>query len=269
MAEVATNVLHNVGNVLNSVNVSATIVAESLRKSRFTGLQRLVTLLQEPDEALAGFAASARGKQIQTYLAQLAAQLQADQQTSVGELELLRSHIEHIRDIVTMQQSYATTSSIKDTVLLSDLVEDSLRLNLGALSRHGVEIVREFEPLPALMIEKHKVLQVLVNLISNAKYACEDNGGKEKRVTLRIARDAETGRAQISVIDNGMGIPEENLTRIFSHGFTTRAEGHGFGLHSSALAAKEIGGALIVHSDGVGAGATFTLELPFEPALQS
>jgi PAS domain S-box-containing protein len=269
MAEVATNVLHNVGNVLTSVNVSATVVADSLRRSRVAGLQKAVTLMHEQGEDLPIFMASERGRQLPVYLAQLAAQLQADQTTCVTELELLRSHIEHIRDIVTMQQTYARTSAIKDVVLLSDLVEDSLRLNLGALSRHGVQIVREFEPLPPLKIEKHKVLQVLVNLISNAKYAYDGVTGNDKHITLRIARDPEAERARISVIDNGVGIPEENLTRIFNHGFTTRAAGHGFGLHSSALAAREMGGSLTVHSEGTGAGATFVLELPFDPAIPS
>jgi signal transduction histidine kinase len=258
-----------VGNVLTSVNVSATVVADSLRRSRVGGLQKAVTLMHEQGEDLPIFIASERGKQLPVYLAQLAAQLLADQETCVKELEQLRSHIEHIRDIVTMQQTYARTSAIKDVVLLSDLVEDSLRLNLGALSRHGVQIVREFEPLPQLKIEKHKVLQVLVNLISNAKYAYDGVTGQDKQITLRISRDSEAGRARISVIDNGVGIPEENLTRIFNHGFTTRAEGHGFGLHSSALAAREMGGSLTVHSDGAGTGATFVLELPLDPAIPS
>jgi signal transduction histidine kinase len=149
---------------------------------------------------------------------------------------------------------------------VSDLVEDSLRLNLGALTRHGVELVREFQDLPPLRLEKHKVLQILVNLISNAKYACDDVPGDDKRLILRVGTRSETGRVYIAVNDNGVGIPKENLTRIFNHGFTTRAAGHGFGLHGSALAAREIGGTLTVHSEGLGTGATFTLELPVETA---
>jgi signal transduction histidine kinase len=258
-----------VGNVLTSVNVSATVVSDSLRRSRVVGLQKVVTLMEEKAADLPAFMASERGKHLPVYLAQLCAQLQADQETCVRELELLRSHIEHIRDIVTMQQTYAKTSAIKDVVHLSELIEDSLRLNLGALSRHGVQIVREFEPLPQLRIEKHKVLQVLVNLISNAKYASDGVTGKDKQIILRIARDAEAERARISVTDNGVGIPRENLTRIFNHGFTTRASGHGFGLHSSALAAREMGGSLSVRSDGPGTGATFILELPLDPVVPS
>jgi signal transduction histidine kinase len=265
MAEVATNVLHNVGNVLTSVNVSATVVADSLRKSKTSGLTRLVGLLREHESDLGTFISSdPRGKQLPRFLGQLAEHLQAEQQSSIKELDLLRSHIDHIREIVTMQQTYAKVSAIKELVCVSDLVEDSLRLNLGALSRHRVELVREFQDMPRMLLEKHKVLQILVNLISNAKYACDGAGENDKRLTLHVGTNAETGRAYISVSDNGVGIPEENLTRIFNHGFTTRASGHGFGLHSSALAAREIGGALTVRSDGLGTGATFTLELPLE-----
>ena len=109
-------------------------------------------------------------------------------------------------------------------------------------------------------VEKHKVLQILVNLVRNAKYACLDSAQPDKCVTVRLA--AGDGRVRITELDNGVGIPPENLTRIFSHGFTTRQGGHGFGLHGGALAAREMGGSLTVHSDGPGQGATFVLELP-------
>ncbi len=111
--------------------------------------------------------------------------------------------------------------------------------------------------------EKHKVLQILVNLMRNAKYACDESGRNDKRLTVRLTNGDD--RVRISVIDNGVGIPAENLTRIFNHGYTTRKDGHGFGLHSAALAARELGGALQVRSQGAGFGATFTLELPVHP----
>jgi signal transduction histidine kinase len=133
-------------------------------------------------------------------------------------------------------------------------------MNVGSFNRHGVEVIREFEDVPLMNIEKHKILQILINLIRNAKHACQDSDRADKQLTVRVANGA--GRVKVSVIDNGIGISPENLTRIFSHGFTTRKDGHGFGLHSGALAAQEMGGSLTVHSEGLGRGATFTLELP-------
>jgi C4-dicarboxylate-specific signal transduction histidine kinase len=126
-----------------------------------------------------------------------------------------------------------------------------------------VAVVREFEPVPPLNVEKHKILQILVNLVRNAQQACQESGREDKQVTVRVAHVGET--VKITIGDNGVGIPSENLTRVFHHGFTTRADGHGFGLHSGALAAREMGGSLSVQSDGAGCGAAFTLELPALP----
>ena len=261
MAEIATNVLHNVGNVLNSVNVSTSLVVDNAKKSKAASLAKVAALLREHAHDLGTFITSdAKGRQLPAYLGQLSEQLLAEQKAAVQELGLLVKNVEHIKDIVAMQQSYARVSGVKEMVSLADLVEDSLRMNEGALNRHQVEVIREFEDVPPMNVEKHKVLQILVNLIRNAKHACDESGREDKQMTVRVA-DGD-GRIKISVSDNGIGIPPENLTRIFNHGFTTRKDGHGFGLHSGALAAKEMGGSLTAHSDGPGRGATFTLELP-------
>jgi PAS domain S-box-containing protein len=261
MAEVATNVLHNVGNVLNSVNVSASMVSERIKRSRCAGLGKVAALFRDHAADLAAFVSGAQGKHLPAYLTELAGDLTAERDAAIAELTALRSNVEHIKEIVAMQQGYARLGGITEAVDVRVLVDDSLRMNEGAFSRHGVTIVREFEDVPPVRVDKHKVLQILVNVIRNAKYACaEAKGGGERRVTVRVRPAA--GAVTISVIDTGVGIPPENLDRIFSYGFTTRAEGHGFGLHSSALAARELGGALRAESAGPGMGATFTLTLP-------
>jgi len=139
-----------------------------------------------------------------------------------------------------------------------------LRMNSAALVRHQVQVIRDYDAsAPHITVEKHKVLQILVNLIRNAKYACDESGRPDKHLTVRVTNG--DGRVRIVLADNGVGIPPENMTRIFNHGFTTRKDGHGFGLHSGILAARELGGSLNAHSDGPGRGATFTLELPQQP----
>jgi PAS domain S-box-containing protein len=260
MAEVATNVLHNVGNVLNSVNVSASIVAERIQKSKCTGLVRVAGLLSEHARDLPSFLTGSQGRHLPAYLEELAAELIAERDATTAELAELRGNVEHIKEIVAMQQSYARRGGVTDMVDIRALVEDSLRMNEGAFSRHGVTLVRDFQEVPLITADKHKVLQILVNVIRNAKYACDESGNADKRVTVRVRAVDATMR--IAVIDNGVGIPPENLERIFSHGFTTRKDGHGFGLHSCALAARDLGGSLQAESGGVGQGATFTLTLP-------
>ncbi len=264
MAEVATDVLHNVGNVLNSVNVSATLVIEQVRESKLANLSKLGQMLQERAGDLAQFLTSdPKGGKIPAYLMVLAGELAAERTAIEIELDHLRKNVEHIKEIVAMQQTYAKVTGVTETVALAELLEDALRMNAGGISRHGVEITREFESGLSLTVARHKVLQILVNLLRNAKNACVDSGRPDKRITVRLARLVD--RVSVVVLDNGVGIPRENLTRIFGLGFTTRPHGHGFGLHSSALAAKELGGALSARSDGPGLGAVFTLDLPMAP----
>jgi two-component system, NtrC family, sensor kinase len=122
--------------------------------------------------------------------------------------------------------------------------------------------------MPVVRLDRARVLQILVNLISNASHALENAPGDAHQITLTVNAVAGSN-LRVSVRDEGEGIPAQNLTRIFAHGFTTRKSGHGFGLHSCALAARQMGGTLTAHSDGPGRGATFTLELPIDGAEAS
>lgn len=265
MAEIATNVLHNVGNVLNSVNVSAELVVDQLRASKVAGMGLALGMLDEHAADLGDFLTrDPKGKLLPDYLRKLGAALAAEQQYMIDELALLARSIDHIKAIVATQQAYAGTSSVLEPVRIHDLVEDALRMNDGALTRHRITVVREFAEVPVARLDKARVIQILVNLISNAKQAMGALAGP-RLLTLQVETPAEH-RLRVRVRDQGEGIPAENLARIFTHGFTTRAGGHGFGLHSCALAATELGGTLTAHSDGPGRGATFTLELPIGPA---
>lgn len=264
MAEIATNVLHNVGNALNSVNVATTLLADRVRNAKVSGLNRAVALLREHDGRLNAFLTEdPRGKHFAPYLAQLAESLHADQRACAEHLHALRESVEHIRNIVVMQQTFSKASAVREEVDLIEVMEASLQMNADALGRHGVTVVREFEKVPKIVLDKHGVLQILVNLTSNAKHACSASDRDDRQIALRIARQANA--IAMSISDNGVGIPPENIARVFNHGFTTRQDGHGFGLHSSALTAKELGGSLQVHSDGLGHGATFTLAIPLQP----
>jgi signal transduction histidine kinase len=262
MAEIATNVLHNVGNVLNSVNVSADLVSRRVRASKSQGLAKAVQLLNEHAADLGDFIShDAKGKLLPAYLNQLVEALAAEQQGIVEELEHLTKSVDHIKEIVATQQSYAGASSMLEPVRLADLLEDALRMNAGALVRHRVRVIKAFAEVPPLLLDKHRLLLILVNLISNAKQALSAQDNRAHVLTLSV-RLLDEGKLQICVQDDGEGIAAENLTRIFAHGFTTRKDGHGFGLHSCALAAMEMEATLTAHSDGPGQGAAFVLELP-------
>jgi PAS domain S-box-containing protein len=263
MAEVATGVLHNVGNVLNSVSVAATVVADRLRNSKVANLRRATAVLREQNGNLAEFLTTdPKGKLIPEYLATVGDQLASEQTKLIAKMDAVGQHIEHIKEIVAMQQSYAKVSGVYESLAAVSLVQDALRMNAAAFDRHGIELVRQFaENTPLVRVDRHKVLQILVNLLRNAKYAMDAQNGHAKRLVVRVGL-ASADRVKITVIDNGVGIAPEHLTKIFNHGFTTKKDGHGFGLHSGANAAKEMGGTLTADSHGPGKGAEFTLELP-------
>jgi PAS domain S-box-containing protein len=266
MAEIATNVLHNVGNILNSVNVSAGVVRSTLRESRSRGLGQAVELLREHEGGLADFLTlDERGRQLPAYLAAITQALREEQQAMIEELEHLVRSIDHIKEVVSVQQSRARSGGVFEPAQISELVDEAVRMLADALLRDGIVVVREFAPVPAARLDRARVLQVLVNLVSNARTALEGAPHGARRITLRI--DSVAGeRLRVTVRDEGEGISEQTMARLFTHGFTTRRHGHGFGLHSCALAAADMGGTLVAHSDGPGRGATFTLELPLGPS---
>jgi signal transduction histidine kinase len=266
MAEVATGVLHNVGNVLNSVSVSATVVCDRLRQSEVSDLHSAAAMLDGKNGQLAQFlTADPKGKLLPEYLAKATRLLVSERDELVAEMSAVVQHIEHIKEIVAMQQSYAKVFGVLEPVPPTSLVQDALRMNAAAFERHGVHVIQQFdENVPPAFVDRHKVLQILVNLLRNAKYAMDEQAPPEKRLEIHIGQ-AASGNVAITVRDNGIGIAPENLTRIFGHGFTTKKDGHGFGLHSGALAARQMNGSLSVHSEGPGQGAAFTLELPIAP----
>jgi len=264
MAEVATGVLHNVGNVLNSINVSANLIARTFQDTQTTGLTRAVELMDEHGDDLGSFVTThERGRHLPDYLRQLSEQLVSERKSMLNELDSLTKNIEHIKEIVAAQQSLSKAWGTTEELNLADVFEEALKLYGTRLPRHGIQVRRDYQEVPAVVAEKHRVIQILVNLISNARHALSASMNDDKQLTLTMRIDRRSEEYVIlQVCDNGAGIAPENLTRIFNHGFTTRKKGHGFGLHSSALAARQLGGSLVAESDGPGRGAVFTLELP-------
>ncbi|UZE31106.1 HAMP domain-containing histidine kinase [Pseudomonas asplenii] len=268
MAEIATNVLHNVGNVLNSVNISAELVTRKVRGSKTQGLGKAVQLINERADDLGHFfSQDEKGKLLPGYLNQLVTAIGAEQTEIVQELGQLSKSVEHIKEIVSTQQSYAGAPKLLEPLSIADLIEDALRMNTGSLIRHHIKVIRDYQPVPIFLGDKHRLLLILINLLSNAKQAVSDMTNREREITVSV-RVVDGTTLRISVLDDGEGISPENLPRIFTHGFTTRKDGHGFGLHSCALAAVEMKGHLSAQSDGPGKGAMFTLEVPLNELPQ-
>jgi predicted ATPase/signal transduction histidine kinase len=268
MAEVASNVLHDVGNALTSIVVDTGVMRQAVVNSRMTRVKQVATLLDEHRSDLAGFLSKdALGSQLVGYLNSLSEELAREQMALQGTLEDLDKNVGRVRAIVQMQQTYATSTLLTEECDLNELVEDALRLQQGALRQANIQVTREESPVPRVRVDRYKVLQILINLLSNARHALESMPASNRHVLVRLDRQGEWARLQ--VVDSGVGLAPEVKHRLFTQGFTTRKEGHGIGLHSSSLAAKLLGGRLSLESEGLGKGATATLELPLAPSLAS
>lgn len=259
MAEVATGVLHNVGNALTSVTVSAHLVGEKLQQERSPALRQVADWLEMPPEQLLSFLESdPRGQKLGPYLRSLADSLKEQHKALLSEVADLTTGLEHVQNVIRLQQDFARGSAYRESLSLEALLEQAMQMSLAAHPRLDLEIVRDFARLPAVLVEKHRVLQILVNLTSNALDALQ--GRERPRLILRTVKGSEGVRVEVE--DNGVGIDSQALGKIFSHGFTTKPHGHGFGLHNCALAARALGGRLEVSSPGPDQGAVFSLELP-------
>lgn len=262
MAEVAAEVLHNVGNALNSINVSAATVIEKLSKSEIDNLTKLAELLCEHSNNLEDFLKNdPQGKHIPTYLSELSKHLTSQQNETIERLDAIIKNVRQVRDIVKMQQTYTGIEKHQDSVMLNELIENAIEINNAGLQRQSVEVIREYDDIGSILIDRQRCLQTLVNLIDNAENSLSKSDNDLKVLKIRTVK-TNGSKLRIEVCDNGVGIAPTELNSIFDRGFTTKQAGRGFGLHSSLLAAKDMQGSLVAQSDGIGKGATFILELP-------
>lgn len=267
MADIANGVLHNIGNVLNSLNVSAAVAHEKLQTFPVTRLEQVAELLESHQDDIAHFmTGTSQGQKLPRFLAMLVDRMDVEQKAIGAEIRLITKHIDHIKDIVSAQQSLAGTKGVVESCEVSELFEDALQFLGESVKRHHIELIRDYAPLAPVKTEKAKLIQMLVNLIKNAKESVLQHGGEVAQVTVRTLQ-VDSDHVGFQVADTGVGISQDQLTRVFSQGFTTKPDGNGFGLHASANLASELGGSLNVTSEGLGCGATFTIVIPHEKTL--
>jgi signal transduction histidine kinase len=268
MADIAASMLHNIGNALNSVRVSVGVLHEKLNQSRMSSLMDIVKMMQEHQQDLGQFIESdPKGKLIPEYLTKLAQIWEEDCDVISKEIFSLNHNIEIIHTIVTNQSTLTTTFEISQEVVVSDLVNEALTLNRYLFQNDYVQIVRDYSPIEPATLDKVKLLQVLTNLIKNGIEAMQGTPADHMKLTVRIKPLSEA-HFIIQVKDIGHGILPENKGKIFTQGFTTKTNGHGIGLHASAIAIGEMGGKCTFDSEGEGQGATFSIILPYQPDMK-
>ncbi len=264
MAEVATSILHNVGNVLNSVNISIELLKENLQKNKLEKLIAAIDMIDKNKENLFEYLNyDEKGKLVIQYLKAASNHLVKNKSMMTDEIINLHKSIDHIKDVIAMQQGFAGSSNLFQDVSLSGIIQEALRISTDLHAKYKIDVISNIEDFFEIKTDKIKLIQILINIIKNAKdsFVMAKNI-ENKKITIAINKIRTNNLVEIIISDNGIGISADNLKRIFTFGFTTKSDGHGFGLHSSAIAAKELGGSIRVHSDGVNTGSSFILTLP-------
>ena len=261
MADIARSVLHNVGNVLTGVNVSARTITETLRRSRAEGLCKAADLVAENRTDLARFlTADDRGRMLPEYLARAASAAREERAALVAEAQRIERGVDHAASIVRRQNEFASAAPVAEETTLDAAATFALSLVEQAFARHSIQVERSIEERVRVVIDRIKLSQVLVNLLTNAKEALTTREPEARRIVVRAA--AHGDRVRIEVADNGSGIAPDLVASLFESGFSTKGTGRGLGLHFAALSAREMGGSVTVTSEGLDRGATFTLDLP-------
>jgi signal transduction histidine kinase len=264
MADVASTVLHNVGNVLNSVNVAVKVMHELVTRSSVILVHQIAELLRGRQEDCETFLTQdPKGKRIPSALVKLGSHLLEEQKTVLKEIEGLVRNIDHMKQIILSHQTMAKSRDLGDPFSIVELIEQAVELSFQPEDAKWIKITREYQTVPEILIDKHQLLQILVNLLRNAKQAMQLQGGLNHLLTiLAECMPEDDSSVVLTIRDTGIGIAPEHLSRMFIRGFTTKHDGNGIGLHSSKVSVDRMGGLLRVSSDGIGTGATFTLVLP-------
>ncbi|MBU3914197.1 HAMP domain-containing protein, partial [bacterium] len=259
MADIASGTLHNVGNILNSVKVSSQLISERQENSSISNFIKANNLLRDHYDNLSDFILNnPKGLKLLEYYLKLE-EVMIEESTHMKEnLHRLNDKIDAITDVISAQQSFAGVSSLSEEYMLSDIVENALTLQIGSIERYGIKVIKKYSHLPKLLIQKTKLIHIIINLIKNARESMIDTPVDKRKISISITK--ENNLAYLKIGDSGLGISERNLKKIFNHGFTTKKEGHGFGLHSCANYMTEMGGKMWAESEGQGKGATFILE---------
>lgn len=261
-AEVSTSVLHNVGNILNSVNVTVNLLIEKLHSTKTVNLKKIVTLYHQHTQDLANFITSdPKGRHIFSYLEKLTDYLEKEQSEFLTELKMLDKNVNNIKNVIIRQQSLSKVGIIRELYSPKEIIDEAIQICSDFLLVDQINVIRDYEMQENILGDPSMLQQIMVNLIRNSRDALVKKGNNfERQIIIRLLNKSKS--IEIQVTDNGIGMDSKTLEKIFTFGFTTKEHGHGFGLHSSWLIAKSMNGLITANSDGINQGSTFTLIAP-------
>lgn len=253
MAEIATGILHNIGNALVPLGGSLHLIQVANNDLPVEQLKAYYLLKTESHE--------------DEDLKKISAQLETFRDEIKEYADGMADNLEHVTSILRAQQNFARSSSDIEDVDPYQLVEQAVKMQSYRMRTFHVELDfdRSIE-LPMLRTNRIKAVQVLVNVIKNAVDAMLDQDPKTRKLTIEVLM--REGLLDITIADTGPGIQAHVLDRIFTHGFTTKADGHGFGLHSCANVMMSLNGEIAVRNSPLTGGAEFRVSFPLESSNQ-
>lgn len=264
MAEIATGVVHNLGNILNSISISAEEISTTSKNSALSELSKATGLLQKNKSRISEFLSSdPTGEKLINYFLLLESVLKAENNKVRKETASLMQNLDVMRTVILTQQDYAFSNLFFEPLCLTTVIEDALTILHEQLKRTNILITKDYGQLSNVVVsvQKSKLIQILINLIKNAAEALLGNDLNNRFIKIELNLDPNSNII-LSVTDNGEGIKATALKKIFTHGYTTKRDGHGFGLHNSANFMADMGGRIKAESDGEGHGSKFTLYFP-------
>ena len=258
MSQMAAIGLHNIGNAITPLNV----LMEKMKTGELADISRY---LQKCHDDLKSHTADLgqylsegnRGREVFGYMGELIQSLDDHDKKQFDMLEKMESALSYISQILTLQQFYASGSQeIKEQVDLNDLLEDAVRLQMGTLERRGIAVKRAFlEPMPKLLIDKNRLMQVIVNLVKNSCEAIEMQQSDLAPKVIELKTFAHNDRLGFEIVDNGIGIDPADIDRVLELGQSQKGSS-GFGLYYCKMFVENSHGTLVFFSRGPGKGAS-------------
>ncbi len=261
-AEVVADILHNVGNVLNSINVSVLEIHKSLDESKLPSLQKAVNLFDEHAHDLGSYLQNdEKGKLIPGFIQKVSSKLVEEQSAIFNEIAQLEKRLEVINHILELQQNVNRPSLYVKLESLNEMLDTASEILMQKLINRNIKLIKHVDESIKIKCIRSKIIHVFVNLIKNSIEAFDNRESKEPLVIDVSCVDSPEYYV-FTIKDNGAGIDEEHLNHIFNHGFTTKSKGFGFGLHSCATTIQEIRGKILAESAGKGMGSSIIIHFP-------
>jgi len=258
LADFATAVLHNVGNVLNSMNVAGQQVNANLKSSQVGRLVKISQILEENKNNPNFLLEDPKGKLLPRFLEALSLTLEEERADNIKEMDSIRKYFQLMQDLVSNQQSCSTGQFSPEIFSAELAIQDALEVTRRHLEQSNIQVTLNLEIEKPLLGSRARFIHVMINLIKNAVEAMEE----EPRRIIIDAAEGPRNMIVLNVSDNGCGISEENGKKLFAMGFSTKKRGHGFGLPYCSRTMREMGGSIEAASEGVGRGAIFSICMP-------